>query len=171
MLVAIAPLVITLAAPAAIAQPAPSEAFQRATLEGLSPETRAKVERRATGGNSVYEVAMQLANLVKPGEPPLSSVVAIDFIRAGFWMLRRHGSSSLPATLGRHPSSPCTAADAESPTVRVLTLTLLKAWVPGRLRDGLAIYDQRTLEGCPCLCRQSLADKEKADERFGSEPR
>ena len=81
MLVAIAPLVITLAAPAAIAQPAPSEAFQRATLEGLSPETRAKVERRATGGNSVYEVAMQLANLVKPGEPPLSSVVAIDFIR------------------------------------------------------------------------------------------
>ena len=91
--------------------------------------------------------------------------------RAGFWMLRRHGSSSLPATLGRHPSSPCTAADAESPTVRVVALTLLKAWVPRRLRDGLAIYDQRTLEGCPCLCRQSLADKEKADERFGSEPR
>ena len=24
---------------------------------------------------------MQLANLIKPGEPPLSSVVAIDFIR------------------------------------------------------------------------------------------
>ena len=85
---AIAPLAAALVAPAAIAQPAPSQAFERAILEGLSPETRAEVESRATGGNSVYEVAriillnnMQLANLIKPGEPPLSSVVAIDFIR------------------------------------------------------------------------------------------
>ena len=145
---------------------------------GFSPKIRAEVERRATGGNSVYEVAMQLANLVKPGEPPhshrwwLSTSSGRTRFRAGFWMLRRHGSSSLPATLGRHPSSPCTAADAELPTVRVVALTLLKAWVPRRLRDGLAICDQRTLEGCPCLCRQSLADKEKTTmRRFGSEPR
>jgi hypothetical protein len=86
ILLAIVSLVATLAAaPAAIAQPGPSAAFQRAILEGLSPETRADIERRATGGNSVYEVArvtllnnMQLANLIKPDEPPLSSVVAID---------------------------------------------------------------------------------------------
>ena len=82
------PLAAALVAQAAIAQPAPSQAFERAILEGLSPETRAEVESRATGGNSVYEVAriillnnMQLANLIKPGEPPLTSVVAIDFIR------------------------------------------------------------------------------------------
>jgi hypothetical protein len=86
ILLAIVSLVATLAAaPAAIAQPGPSAAFQRAILEGLSPETRADIERRATAGNSVYEVArvtllnnMQLANLIKPDEPPLSSVVAID---------------------------------------------------------------------------------------------
>jgi hypothetical protein len=78
----------TLVAPAVIAQPAPSQAFQQAIVDGLSPETRAEVQRRATGGNSVYEVArvillnnMQLANLIKPGEPPQSEVVAIDFIR------------------------------------------------------------------------------------------
>jgi len=87
-LVVIALLPTTLAAPAGIAQPAPSPAFQRAILEGLSPDTRAEVERRATGGNSVYGVArtmllnsMQMANLIQPGEAPLSSVVAIDFIR------------------------------------------------------------------------------------------
>jgi hypothetical protein len=86
ILLAIVPLVATLAAaPAAIAQPGPSAAFLRAILEGLSPETRADIERRATAGNSVYEVArvtllnnMQIANLIKPDEPPLSSVVAID---------------------------------------------------------------------------------------------
>ena len=88
LLVAIALLGATVAAPAAIAQPAPSEAFQRAIVEGLSPEARAEVERRATGGNSVYEVArvmllnnMQAANLIQPGEAPLEEVVAIDFIR------------------------------------------------------------------------------------------
>ena len=88
VLLAIAPVVAALAVPVAIAQPAPNQAFQQAILEGLSPETRRDVESRATGGNSVYEVArvillnnMQLANLIKPGEAPLSSVVAIDFIR------------------------------------------------------------------------------------------
>jgi len=75
------------AIPAAIAQ-TPSPAFQAAILGGLDAPTRAEVERRATGGNSVYEVLrvillnnMQMANLIRPGEAPLSEVVAIDFIR------------------------------------------------------------------------------------------
>ena len=45
-------------------------------------------KRRATGGNSPYEVLrvillnnMSAANLVQAGQPPLSDVVAIDFIR------------------------------------------------------------------------------------------
>lgn len=67
----------------------PSPAMQEAILAGLNAQTRADVERRATGGNSVYEVLrvillnnMQLANLIQPGEPPLSEVVAIDFVRS-----------------------------------------------------------------------------------------
>jgi hypothetical protein len=77
----------TPAIPAALAQ-TPSPAFQAAILGGLDAPTRAEVERRATGGNSVYEVLrvillnnMQAANLIRPGEAPLSEVVAIDFIR------------------------------------------------------------------------------------------
>ena len=73
--------------PAAVAQ-TPSPAFQQAILAGLDAPTRAEIERRATGGNSVYEVLritllnnMQIANLIRTGEPPLSEVVAIDFIR------------------------------------------------------------------------------------------
>jgi hypothetical protein len=79
-----------LCAPGAQAQnlPAPSSAWVRAVIDGLNPATRAEVERRATGGNHAYEVLrvillnnMQLANLVQPGEAPMSEVVAIDFIR------------------------------------------------------------------------------------------
>lgn len=80
--------VAALAAPVAMAQPAPNPNFIRAIMEGLSPETRAEVERRATAGNHPYEVMriillnnMQLANVIQAGEPPLSEVVAIDFIR------------------------------------------------------------------------------------------
>jgi hypothetical protein len=83
-----AALTLMLAAPAAFAQ-TPSPAMQRAILDGMNAETRTEIERRATGGNSVYEVLrttllnnMQLANLIQPGEPPLSEVVAIDFVRA-----------------------------------------------------------------------------------------
>lgn len=83
-----AALTLMLAAPAAFAQ-TPSPAMQRAILDGMNAETRTEIERRATGGNSVYEVLrttllnnMQIANLIQPGEPPLSEVVAIDFVRA-----------------------------------------------------------------------------------------
>jgi hypothetical protein len=82
----------TLAIPSAFAQqgelPAPNSAWVRAVIDGLNPATRAEVERRATQGNHPYEVLriillnnMQLANIVQPGQPPLSEVVAIDFIR------------------------------------------------------------------------------------------
>jgi hypothetical protein len=81
-------LALLLAAPAGFAQ-TPSPAMQAAILDGLNAETRAEVQRRATGGNSVYEVLritllnnMQLANLIQPGQAPLSEVVAIDFVRA-----------------------------------------------------------------------------------------
>jgi hypothetical protein len=62
-------------------------AFQQAIIAGLSPETRADAERRATGGHSVYDVTrvillntMPLAHLIRPGALPLSEVVAIDVI-------------------------------------------------------------------------------------------
>lgn len=81
-------LAAMLAAAPVLAQ-TPSPAMQQAILAGLNAETRAEVERRATGGNSVYEVLrtillnnMQLANLIQAGEPPLSEVVAIDFVRS-----------------------------------------------------------------------------------------
>jgi hypothetical protein len=68
--------------------PAPSSAWVNAVVQGLNPATRAEVERRSTAGNHPYEVLriillnnMQLANLVQAGQPPLSEVVAIDFIR------------------------------------------------------------------------------------------
>ncbi|WP_137178835.1 hypothetical protein [Roseomonas sp. AR75] len=82
----------SLAIPSAFAQqgalPAPSSAWVNAVMQGLNPATRADIERRSTGGNHPYEIMrvillnnMQLANLVQPGQPPLSEVVAIDFIR------------------------------------------------------------------------------------------
>lgn len=81
-------LTLMLAAPAAFAQ-TPSPAMQRAILDGMNAETRTEIERRATGGNSVYEVLrttllnnMQLANVIQAGQAPLSEVVAIDFVRS-----------------------------------------------------------------------------------------
>jgi len=83
-------LAAALSAPALQAQelPAPSSAWVRAVLDGLNPGMRAEVERRASAGNHPYEVLriillnnMQLANLVQPGQPPMSEIVAIDFIR------------------------------------------------------------------------------------------
>ena len=58
---ALACAVVTI--PAAIA--APSPAFQQAILAELDQATRAEVQRRATGGNSIYEVlAVTLLNNV-----------------------------------------------------------------------------------------------------------
>ncbi len=83
-------LAATLTAPAAFAQtlPAPSSAWVNAVVQGLDAPTRAEVERRSTAGNHPYEVLrivllnnMQLANLIQAGQPPLSEIVAIDFIR------------------------------------------------------------------------------------------
>ena len=75
-------LAAALAAFAAPASAQPTPAFQRAILAELSPETRAEIERRATGGNSVAEVLdvvllnnLQLANAVG------AKVVAVDFSR------------------------------------------------------------------------------------------
>lgn len=83
-----AALALVLAAPAAFGQ-TPSPAMQNAILAGLNAQTRAEVQRRATGGNSVYEVLritllnnMQLANVIPSGQAPLSEVVAIDFVRS-----------------------------------------------------------------------------------------
>ena len=66
-----AALAMMLTAPAAFAQ-TPSPAMQQAILAGLNAETRTEIERRATGGNTVYEVLrvtllnnMQLANLIQ----------------------------------------------------------------------------------------------------------
>lgn len=67
----------------------PSPAMQTAILNGLNADTRAEIQQRATGGNSVYEVLrttllnnLQLANLIPAGEAPLAEVVAIDFVRS-----------------------------------------------------------------------------------------
>ena len=63
-------------------------AYEQVILGDLSPQTRTEVEKRATGGNSVFEVArvtllnnMSASGMIKSGEPPLKDVVAIDFIR------------------------------------------------------------------------------------------
>jgi hypothetical protein len=82
----------TLGAAPAFAQqaalPAPSSAWISAVMQGLNAETRREVEQRSTGGNHPYEVMrvillndMSAANLIQPGQPPLSEIVAIDFIR------------------------------------------------------------------------------------------
>jgi hypothetical protein len=84
-------LTAPLAATPAFAQQAlaaPSSAWVNAVIQGLNSATRTEVERRSTAGNHPYEVLrimllnnMQLANLIQPGQPPLTEVVAIDFIR------------------------------------------------------------------------------------------
>ena len=66
--------------------PTPSPAFERAFLGEMDAATRAEVERRATGGNTVSGVIAtillndnQMAKHGKAGAP--ISVVAIDFVR------------------------------------------------------------------------------------------
>jgi hypothetical protein len=66
--------------------PTPSPAFERAFLSEMDETTRAEVEKRATGGNSISGViatillnSSQMATHSKAGTP--ISVVAIDFIR------------------------------------------------------------------------------------------
>jgi hypothetical protein len=66
--------------PAALA--APSPAFQQAILAELDQATRTEVQRRATGGNSVYEVlAITLLNNLQLANATGARVVAIDFGR------------------------------------------------------------------------------------------
>ena len=65
--------------------PAPSPAFERAYLTEMDAATRAEVEKRATGGNTVSGViATMLLNsnqMAKHGQAGAISVVAIDFVR------------------------------------------------------------------------------------------
>ena len=66
--------------------PTPSPAFERAFLGEMDAATRAEVERRATGGNTISGVIAtillndnQMGKHGKAGAP--ISVVAIDFVR------------------------------------------------------------------------------------------
>jgi hypothetical protein len=66
--------------------PTPSPAFERAFLTEMDGATRAEVEKRATGGNTISGViatmllnSSQMATHSKAGTP--ISVVAIDFVR------------------------------------------------------------------------------------------
>src|SRR6188472_1451463 len=65
--------------------PTTSPAFERAYLTEMDAATRAEVEKRATGGNTVSGViATMLLNsnqMAKHGQAGAISVVAIDFIR------------------------------------------------------------------------------------------
>ena len=75
---ALACAVVTI--PAAIV--APSPAVQQAILAELDQATRAEVQRRATGGNSIYEVlAGTLLNNLQLANATGARVVAIDFGR------------------------------------------------------------------------------------------
>lgn len=70
-----------LAAPVAVLA-APSPAFQQAILAELAPATRAEVQSRATGGNSLYEVlAVILLNTMQLANATGARVVAVDFGR------------------------------------------------------------------------------------------
>ena len=67
-------------------RPALSPAFERAYLSEMDAATRAEVEKRATGGNTISGViatmllnSSQMATHSKAGTP--ISVVAIDFVR------------------------------------------------------------------------------------------
>ena len=66
--------------------PTPSPAFERAFLTEMDEATRAEVEKRATGGNTISGViatmllnSSQMATHSKAGTP--ITVVAIDFVR------------------------------------------------------------------------------------------
>ena len=77
--IVLAAALVASAAPA-LAQPTP--AFQRAVLAELSPETRAEIERRATGGNSVSEVLdVVLLNNLQLANAGGAKVLAVDFGR------------------------------------------------------------------------------------------
>ena len=61
----------------------PSPAFQNAILADLSPETRAEIQGRATGGRTVQEVLETvLLNNLQVAGAPLAKVVAVDFGRS-----------------------------------------------------------------------------------------
>ena len=66
--------------------PTPSPAFERAFLTEMDEATRAEVEKRATGGNTISGViatkllnSSQMATHKKAGTP--ITVVAVDFMR------------------------------------------------------------------------------------------
>jgi hypothetical protein len=62
----------------AYAQSSPT-AIEQAELAGLSPELRAQVQARATGGNSVTEVLqVMLLNNIK-AKQPANQIVAMDW--------------------------------------------------------------------------------------------
>jgi len=65
--------------------PAPSPAFERAFLSEMDAATRAEVEKRATGGNTVAGViATILLNsnqVAKHGQPGALTVIAVDGMR------------------------------------------------------------------------------------------
>lgn len=89
LLAGVALAAVSLASLTAQAQtpPAPtlSPAFERAILAEMNAATRAEVERRATGGNTVSGViATMLLNdnqMAQHGAPGAITVVAVDFVR------------------------------------------------------------------------------------------
>jgi len=81
-----APIALSFAALSAPALAQTSPAFERAILGELDAATRADVQKRATGGNRVYEVIGTIllnkyhaAGAKNPGEA--LTVVALDFAR------------------------------------------------------------------------------------------
>lgn len=70
-------MAVLIGAPAAHAQS--STPLEQAELAGLSPDLRAQVQSRATGGNSVTEVLqVMLLNNIKAKEPA-NQIVAMDW--------------------------------------------------------------------------------------------
>lgn len=65
--------------------PTPTPAFERAFLSEMNDATRAEVERRATGGNTISGViATILLNnnqVAQHGQAGALTVIAVDFIR------------------------------------------------------------------------------------------
>src|SRR5215218_1590210 len=85
---AVAVVTAAISGPAHAVGPAhkPSAAFERAFLGEMDGPTRARVAKRATGGNSISGVIAvtllndnQISKHAKPGRPV--SVVAVDFVR------------------------------------------------------------------------------------------
>ena len=66
---------------ASVAYAQSSTPLEQAELSGLSPDLRAQVQARATGGNSVTEVLqVMLLNNIK-AKPPASQIVAMGWAR------------------------------------------------------------------------------------------